>query len=164
MTAERTPANAVIIEQPVYFAPVPADGYDVMVQTMAVLGHDGYPAGVQSIPLADVARHDKMTNNPLRASSHREAQFVIYDAWLEPMVERGFSRFVTATTAADLASQNIPSIEVSELGLTGFNSSNSRTAIGLALNLPQSAVYNNYQLAETLSAICGSRRISWAIR
>jgi outer membrane receptor protein involved in Fe transport len=74
-----------------------------------------------------------------------------------------FNRFVTATTAANLASENIPSIEVSELGLTGFNASSSRTAIGLALNLPQSAVYNNYQLAETFSANRGAHSLKFGI-
>jgi outer membrane receptor protein involved in Fe transport len=74
-----------------------------------------------------------------------------------------FSRFVTATTAANLASQNIPSIEVAEFGLTGFNAANTRTAIGLALNLPQSAVYNNYQLADTFSVIRGHHSMKYGI-
>jgi hypothetical protein len=74
-----------------------------------------------------------------------------------------FSRFVTITTAADVSSQNIPSIEVSELGLTGFNAAPSRTAIGFALNLPQSAVYNNYQLADTFSASRGSHTMKFGI-
>jgi outer membrane receptor protein involved in Fe transport len=78
-------------------------------------------------------------------------------------VRLSFNRFVTATTAANLASQNIPSIEVSELGLTGFNAATSRTAIGLALNLPQSAVYNNYQLADTLSVTRGSHTMKFGI-
>jgi hypothetical protein len=34
-------------------------------------------------------------------------------------------------------SEEIPSLEISELGLIGFNAANSRTAIGLAVNLPQ---------------------------
>jgi hypothetical protein len=74
-----------------------------------------------------------------------------------------FSRFVTATTAANLASLNIPSIEVAELGLTGFNAATTRTAIGLALNLPQSAVYNNYQLADTFSVIRGHHSMKYGI-
>ncbi len=74
-----------------------------------------------------------------------------------------FSRYLTATTAANLASQNIPSIEVAELGLTGFNAANSRTAIGLALNLPQSAVYNTYQLADTLSVNRGRHSMKFGI-
>jgi hypothetical protein len=74
-----------------------------------------------------------------------------------------FNRFVTLSTAQNLASQNIPSIEVAELGLTGFNDSTSRTAIGLALNLPQSAVYNDYQLADTFSATRGSHAMKFGI-
>ncbi len=43
----------------------------------------------------------------------------------------------TETTAQDPSSEEIPSIEIAELGLTGFNAATSRTAIGLAVNLPQ---------------------------
>ncbi|MBZ5607781.1 MAG: TonB-dependent receptor [Acidobacteriia bacterium] len=78
-------------------------------------------------------------------------------------VRLAFNRYLTATTAANLASQNIPSIEVAELGLTGFNAATSRTAIGLALNLPQSAVYNSYQLADTLSVNHGSHSMKFGI-
>ncbi|HYL39152.1 MAG TPA: TonB-dependent receptor [Bryobacteraceae bacterium] len=74
-----------------------------------------------------------------------------------------FSRFLTQTSAADVSSQNIPSIEVSELGLTGFNASTSRTAIGLALNYPQSAAYNNYQLADTVSINRGPHSMKFGI-
>ncbi len=74
-----------------------------------------------------------------------------------------FNRYVTAAVAADQSAQNIPSIEVTELGLTGFNDSTSRTAIGLALNLPQSAVYNNYQLADTFSATRGAHTVKFGI-
>jgi hypothetical protein len=48
-----------------------------------------------------------------------------------------FQRLSTTTSAADPRSELIPSIEVPELGLTGFNAATSRTAIGLAVNLPQ---------------------------
>jgi hypothetical protein len=74
-----------------------------------------------------------------------------------------FSRFVTATVAADVSAQTIPSIEVTELGLTGFNDNASRTAIGLALNLPQSAAYDNYQLADTFSATRGAHTMKFGI-
>jgi len=78
-------------------------------------------------------------------------------------VRLAFNRYVTATTAANVSSQSIPSIEVAELGLTGFNAAASRTAIGFALNLPQSAVYNNYQLADTLSLIKGAHSVKFGI-
>jgi hypothetical protein len=73
------------------------------------------------------------------------------------------SREVTATTASNQQALTIPSIEVSELGLTGFNAAASRTAIGLALNLPQSAAYTNYQLADTFSVIHGSHSMKYGI-
>lgn len=74
-----------------------------------------------------------------------------------------FSRFSTATTAANVASQSIPSIEVAELGMTGFNAATTRTAIGFALNLPQSALYTNYQLVDTLALIRGAHSMKFGI-
>jgi hypothetical protein len=61
-----------------------------------------------------------------------------------------WQRFGSTTTAEDPRSETIPNIEVPELGLTGFNAATSRTAIGLAVNLPQFRFNNNYQLQETL--------------
>jgi hypothetical protein len=52
--------------------------------------------------------------------------------------------------------QRIPSIEVADLGLTGFNSGVARTAIGLAANLPQRGTLNNYQLQNAVSLLRGS--------
>ena len=49
--------------------------------------------------------------------------------------------------------KTIPSIEIPELGLTGFNAAASRTAIGLAVNLPQFRYNNTYQLQDTVSWI-----------
>lgn len=71
-------------------------------------------------------------------------------------VRVSFNRQNTATNAADQSSLNIPSIEVSALGLTGFNAAASRTAIGLALNLPQSGTLNNYQIVDNISWLKGS--------
>lgn len=67
-----------------------------------------------------------------------------------------FARQETGTNAADPRSEAIPSIEVNSLGLTGFNAANSRTAIGLAVNLPQSRVNNTYQLQYTAGYIRGN--------
>lgn len=58
----------------------------------------------------------------------------------------GYTRQAQETTAEDVRSQSIPSIEVNSLGLTGFNAAASRTAIGLAVNLPQFRKSNRYQL------------------
>ena len=65
-------------------------------------------------------------------------------------------RLDTATSASDTSSQEIPSIEISELGLTGFNAASSRTAIGLAVNLPQSRKNDTYQLQDTFTYIQGN--------
>lgn len=62
-----------------------------------------------------------------------------------------WQRLASNTTPGDPASLTIPSIEVPELGLTGFNSDVSRTAIGLAVNQPQYRFNNTYQLQDTFS-------------
>jgi hypothetical protein len=66
-----------------------------------------------------------------------------------------FNRQNSITNASDTRSESIPSIEVSQLGLIGFNAAASRTAIGLALNLPQSGTFNNYQIANNFSILKG---------
>ncbi len=67
-----------------------------------------------------------------------------------------YQRFGSVSNATDPSSQEIPSIEISELGLTGFNAAASRTAIGLAVNLPQFRYNNTYQLQDTVSFNVGS--------
>ncbi|HEV8426754.1 MAG TPA: TonB-dependent receptor [Pyrinomonadaceae bacterium] len=63
----------------------------------------------------------------------------------------GYQRFATVTSASDPVSEEIPSLEISELGLIGFNAANSRTAIGLAVNLPQFRTNNIYQIQDNLA-------------
>jgi hypothetical protein len=67
-----------------------------------------------------------------------------------------FSRYQTSTNAANPAvAERIPNIEIPDLGLNGFNAATSRTAIGLAVNLPQFATLNNYQLQDSFSVLRG---------
>jgi hypothetical protein len=66
-------------------------------------------------------------------------------------VRIAYQRLGTRTDAADPSSQEIPSIEVNGLGLIGFNAANARTAIGLAVNLPQFRFNNTYQILDNLS-------------
>lgn len=68
----------------------------------------------------------------------------------------GYQRFATNTGAADARSLEIPSLEISELGLIGFNAAASRTALGLAVNLPQFRTNNIYQIQDNLSWIKGN--------
>mgnify|MGYP000961369157 CR=1 FL=1 len=75
----------------------------------------------------------------------------------------GFGRFVSESLAADTNALKIPSIEVTQLGLTGFNAAGSRTAIGLAVNLPQAQVLNNYQLMDNISILRGKHNYKMGI-
>lgn len=68
----------------------------------------------------------------------------------------GFLRSASGTLALDPRSELIPSIEVVELGLSGFNASSTRTAIGLGVNLPQSQARNTYQLQDNISYTTGN--------
>ncbi len=63
----------------------------------------------------------------------------------------GYQKLNTTTTASDASSESIPSIEVPELGLTGFNAAVSRTGIGLAVNLPQYRINDTFQYQNNLS-------------
>jgi len=63
----------------------------------------------------------------------------------------GYQRFATVTSATNPRSEEIPSLEISQLGLIGFNAAASRTAIGLAVNLPQFRTNNIYQLQNHLA-------------
>jgi hypothetical protein len=67
----------------------------------------------------------------------------------------GYQKLNTTTTASDPSSEAIPSIEIPELGLTGFNAATSRTAIGLAVNLPQYRINDTFQYINNLSYVRG---------
>lgn len=67
-----------------------------------------------------------------------------------------YQRYASTTSASDSASETIPSVEIPQLGLTGFNAAVDRTAIGLAVNLPQYRYNNTYQIQDTFSWTQGS--------
>ncbi len=74
-----------------------------------------------------------------------------------------YQRFGSVTNAADPSSQTIPSIEVNQLGLIGFNAAGTRTAIGLAVNLPQFRFNNTYQILDNLSWTRGSHALKFGL-
>ncbi|MBS1808922.1 MAG: TonB-dependent receptor [Acidobacteria bacterium] len=76
-------------------------------------------------------------------------------------VRIGWQRFGSVTNAEDPSSETIPSIEVNELGLIGFNAAGSRTAIGLAVNLPQFRFNNTYQILDNLSWTKGNHAMKF---
>ncbi len=100
-----------------------------------------------------------------QSPAKRQALGTFFNSTLSPTMynelRANYQRFTTVTSAADANSENIPSIEVTELGLTGFNAAAGRTAIGLAVNFPQGAVYNTYQLSDTLGWIRGSHSMKF---
>ncbi len=67
-----------------------------------------------------------------------------------------FQRLDTITNASDPSSEAIPSIEIAELGLTGFNAATNRTAIGLAVNLPQFRKNNTFQFQNNFTHLRGN--------
>lgn len=79
-------------------------------------------------------------------------------------VRLSYSRFFASTNAErpEIA-QRIPSIEVADLGLTGFNAGIARTAIGLAANLPSFTTLNNYQIQETVSILRGGHSMKFGL-
>ena len=74
-----------------------------------------------------------------------------------------YQRFGGTQSSSDASSEEIPSIEISELGLTGFNAAATRTAIGLAVNLPSFRFINTYQLQETISYTTGPHALKGGI-
>ncbi|MDX2150880.1 MAG: TonB-dependent receptor [Bryobacteraceae bacterium] len=74
-----------------------------------------------------------------------------------------YQRLNSLTNASDDSSQAIPSLEVAELGLVGINAAATRTAIGLAVNLPQFRRNNTYQIQNTTGIIRGSHSFKFGI-
>jgi outer membrane receptor protein involved in Fe transport len=67
-----------------------------------------------------------------------------------------YLRAASATVAADLRAEAIPSIQITTLGLQGLNAGATRTAIGLAANLPQQSYRNTFQIQNNLSYTTGN--------
>jgi outer membrane receptor protein involved in Fe transport len=67
-----------------------------------------------------------------------------------------YLRAASATVASDLRAEAIPSIQITDLGMTGLNAGATRTAIGLAANLPQASFRNTYQIQDNLSYTSGN--------
>jgi len=68
-----------------------------------------------------------------------------------------FNRYTSSTNAENPAvAERIPSIEVPDLGLRGFNAATTRTGIGLAANYPQYTTLNNYQIQDSVSLLRGN--------
>ena len=105
--------------------------------------------------------------NTSKNDARQMAMVVSLSSTLTPRLlnvfQASWQRLSTNTSAADPSSEAIPSIEITQLGLTGFNAAASRTALGLAVNLPQFRFNNTYQLQETISWVRGSHSIKFGM-
>ncbi|HEV2884819.1 MAG TPA: TonB-dependent receptor, partial [Pyrinomonadaceae bacterium] len=105
---------------------------------------------------------DQATPSGLSTSSLVRSQAVnlSFNSVLSPTVVnelRGaYQRQGQLFRSADPRSEEIPSIEITSLGLSGFNAAANRTAIGLAVNLPQFAFRQTFQLQDNLSISQGN--------
>ncbi|GIU73783.1 MAG: hypothetical protein KatS3mg004_0870 [Bryobacteraceae bacterium] len=102
-----------------------------------------------------------------RTPARRQAAAAGLNSTFSPTVYNelrlNFQRLASVTSAQDPRAETIPNIEISELGMTGFNAAASRTAFGLAVNLPQAQVLNNYQLADNFSWLRGRHAFKFGI-
>ena len=72
-----------------------------------------------------------------------------------------YLRAASDTSALDPTAELIPSIEITELGLVGFNAATDRTGIGLGVNLPQFSFRNTYQMQDNISYTSGSHALKF---
>jgi len=96
------------------------------------------------------------TKNVFRSQSANTTLSSVFSPRLVNELRVSYSRFATVTNADDPSSQAIPSIEINQLGLVGFNAAANRTAIGLAVNLPQFRTNSTYQIQNNLSYTRGN--------
>ena len=101
------------------------------------------------------------TRVPTRTKAATMVLNTIFTNKLSNEARLAWSRFASTTNASDPSSEAIPSMEVTDLGLTGFNAAASRTAIGLAVNLPQFRVNDTYQLMDALTYVTGDHSIKF---
>ena len=101
------------------------------------------PPGLTTINDTKTKAGNIVWNSILSAKASNEARI----AW---------SRFDSTTSASDPSSETIPSLEIPGLGLNGFNAAASRTAIGLAVNLPQFRINDTYQITDAFTYVAGN--------
>ena len=93
------------------------------------------------------------------------------NVWLSSVLSRRMTNEVrfahshlgNLSDPVDPTALEIPSIEISELGLTGFNAAQGRTALGIAVNIPQFRYNDTYQIQNTLTWVPGTHAIKSGI-
>ena len=103
------------------------------------------------------------TKNVFRSQAANGSLVSVITPNLVNAVRAAWSRLATTTASDDPSSELIPSIEINELGLQGFNAAANRTAIGLAVNLPQFRNNNTYQVQNNLTWTKGSHAMKFGV-
>ena len=105
-----------------------------------------------------------LTNkNLLKTSASTLVWSSVLNSKLSNELRLAYGRYDSNTNASDPSSESIPSIEISQLGMTGFNAAANRTAIGLAVNLPQFRVNNTFQITDSLSYSTGNHSLKFGV-
>jgi Carboxypeptidase regulatory-like domain/TonB-dependent Receptor Plug Domain len=101
------------------------------------------------------------------ASSNSKVATIVLNSVLTNSISNEFrvayQRYRENTSASNPLAETIPSLEVADLGLSGFNAGASRTAIGLAVNLPQFSTRNTYQIQDNLSYTTGNHNLKFGV-
>lgn len=102
-----------------------------------------------------------------KVNTRTQAATIVWNSVLSSNITNeariSWSRYGSQTNASDPSSLAIPSIEISDLGLTGFNAAASRTAIGLAVNLPQFRYNDTYQIQNSIAIVKGNHSLKFGI-
>lgn len=106
------------------------------------------PAGLTTVNDTKTKAATIVLNSLLTNSLSNEARI----AW---------TRYDSVTAASDARSESIPSLEITGLGMNGFNAANNRTAIGLAVNLPQFRINDTYQITDSISWTKGNHNLKF---
>ena len=99
------------------------------------------------------------TNNPANNHSLNLWTNSVFGSNTSNEFRVAWSHLGTSTDVETPASLDIPSIEISELGLVGFNNANSRTAVGAAVNIPQFRYNDTYQVQNNFTQVRGSHML-----
>jgi len=110
-------------------------------------------------PTVQVTPPGLTSNSPATAHSTNLWLTSVFGGSTSNEVRWAWSRLRTETLADDPRSMDIPSMEIIELGMVGFNASNNRTAIGLAVNLPQYRYLDTYQVQDTVTMVRGNHLV-----
>jgi hypothetical protein len=98
-------------------------------------------------------------NNPSKSHSVNIWTNSVFGATTSNEFRVALSHLGSITEADNPVSMEIPSIEITELGMVGFNAASNRTAIGLAVNLPQFRYVDTYQVQNNVTVVRGNHLI-----